>query len=404
MGAEAVGRRLLGEVEEAGLDEILRSVRASAYPELHSSRFGIRPLDRLLHLSQQQTAQPLPPHNQQPTAQASRNRDSQKLPLVELTSVGPGQGKTQLIYLITAIAILPRHYDGIDLRGKNSAVVIIDTDGRFSVPRLLQVARCHVHRCIQRAAAPHDENRPPPSTNNTSNTETLIADSLSHVHIIQPQSHASLLSTLRTLPSYLSSPRAHPSSHRPLHSIILDSASAFFWPLRAAEDDAHAATIGTQQQQQASSSSSSPTSTAYADLVAELRALAARLDAAVVATTASVAPRPGDAPGMAMRPLLPPAFTNAFALVRLGVRREGVQPFAPAMSVREAQRERAQRQGVVEKGGVGVWVDGWGAAAWGKEVREAMEQGAGRWRFVIRAEGVWVEEDVEGEGSRDDEE
>lgn len=348
-------------------------MRASAHPDLSSSRFGIRPLDRLLHLFQQHAVQPL----QQSTAQPPKKRTSQKLPIIELTSLGPGQGKTHLLYLITALAILPRHYDGIPLHGKASAVIILDTDNRFSVPRLARVAHHHITRCCV-----HHHGAQPTAIA----TDALLAAALAHVHLLRPQSHAALLTALRALPAFLAS-RTNPSSRRPLHSVLLDSASAFFWPLRAAADASRTASIGAQHP-------ASPFSAAdaYAALATELGVLSARLDVAVVVTAVAASQSGGG-----LRPLLPPAFTGC-ATLRLVVAREAVRPFALGMSVGEARAERSQRQGVVEKGVFGVRVDWWGRGGWGRVVEEALEGGMGRWGMVVRGEGVWVLEDEEGEG------
>lgn len=347
-------------------------MRASAHPELNSSRFGIRPLDRLLHLFQQHAVQPL----QQSTAQPPKNRTPQKCPIIELTSLGPGQGKTHLLYLITALAVLPRHYDGIPLHGKASAVIILDTDNRFSVPRLARVAHHHITRCCG-----HHGAQPAAIA-----TDALLAATLAHVHLLRPQSHAALLAALRALPAFLAS-RANPSSRRPLHSVLLDSASAFFWPLRAAADARRTASIGAQHP-----AASASAADAYAALAHELGALSARLDVAVVVTTVGASQRGGE-----VKPLLPAAFTNV-ATLRLVVAREAVRPFALRMIVGEARVERSQRQGVVEKGVFGVRVDGWGRGGWGRAVEEALEGGMGRWGLVVRGEGVWVLEDEEGEG------
>ncbi|KAF9630204.1 hypothetical protein BFW01_g385 [Lasiodiplodia theobromae] len=169
MGAEALGRRLLGEVEEARLDEVLRSVSLSAQPELgEEGPFGIRPLDRLLRLFEQQQQQPparqqhdpgSPPLGQPRATTTTTAAAPKPPPIIELTSANPGAGKTQLLYLLITHAILPRTYDGILPRtydgiplssGHAGAVVIVDTDNRFCAARLAAVARSHVWRRAQK--------------------------------------------------------------------------------------------------------------------------------------------------------------------------------------------------------------------------------------------------------------
>jgi DNA-repair protein XRCC2 len=74
-------------------------------------------MDRLLHALQEYG----PP--------TSKNRASQ--PIIELMSLAPGGGKTHILCHLSAIAALPRNYGG-----KQECTVIIDADGKFSVPRL----------------------------------------------------------------------------------------------------------------------------------------------------------------------------------------------------------------------------------------------------------------------------
>ncbi|GME45485.1 Cytochrome P450 [Neofusicoccum parvum] len=295
------------------------------------------------------------------------------------------RGGTQLLYLITAIAVLPRAYDGVDLQGQASAVVVIDTDGRFLASRLAQVARGHISSCIQHhatgATGRPDEQQP---SITAAHVDSLIAASLAHVHVLQPQSQAALLATLRALPAYLFSPTSHHSAHRPLHSILLDSASAFFWPTRAQEDESRTTNIGTAAAPRANHLPGADTtaSDAYAALSRELHALQKRFGCAVIATTVSVPSKtsshnagPHSSSLPTLRPLLPASWTGSFPALRLAVARDAVQPFAPAMSVQEAVRERAQRQEVVQRGKGSVWVDGWGSDAWGARLRDAYKDG-----------------------------
>ncbi|THX38421.1 hypothetical protein D6D08_10712, partial [Aureobasidium pullulans] len=57
--------------------------------------------------------------------------------------------------------------------------------------------------------------------------QELTHTALSHIHIFQPQSLQSLISTISTLPSYFLNP-SNKSFDRKL-AIVLDSASAYFW-------------------------------------------------------------------------------------------------------------------------------------------------------------------------------
>ncbi|KAK7542652.1 uncharacterized protein J3D65DRAFT_223465 [Phyllosticta citribraziliensis] len=411
MSAEDLGRRLLGEVEEAGLDEVLSSIKALADSGT-SSHFGIPPLDHLLGVFERHATSPAaqrrapgsPSKNQR--SNYSQNFNA-RTPAVELTSLGPGAGKTHLLYLITALAILPEVHSGIDLQGHGGTVVFIDTDGCFSVERFVQVMQCHIERRIKQHnnATSFDEARPGRQEASISETEqrSMICHALDHVHILQPQSHAAVLSTLSQLSAYLFDGSAHKSLLRPLQCIILDSAGAFFHPLKAAEEQALLLqppnNVTSSQTTAAAAAAATPptTSEAYASLVRELRSLQHRFQCAVIATTASLSVSKldaGNAPLPTLRPLLPPAFTS-FATLRLAVTREIVPAFPPAMSVQEARRERGQRQGVVEQGRVRVSVDGWGADGWGRELTESVLglRDRAAWDLRITRDGVILEED-----------
>ncbi|KAF2092233.1 hypothetical protein K490DRAFT_61674 [Saccharata proteae CBS 121410] len=399
MSAEGLGRRLLGEVEEATLDEVLRSLQGLNDPE-PSSQLGILQIDRLLHLFQNSAIAPAQPQEHPieadstlprrlpPAAKASKS--GSKAPVVELTSISPGAGKTHLLYLITAIAILPALYSGIELQGKHSAAVVYDTDGRFDVARLAQIMKHYIITCAKQQhqhLADQDD----------AHIANLLHSSLTHLHILRPQSQSALLASLATLPAYLFNARAHHSTHRPLHALILDSASAFYWPVKAAEETSRLAQPqdqnGTENEEKLHPASSSPTaSESYATLSRTLRKLQRQLSCTVIVTSTSMPythPNTSATLLPTLRPLLPPSWT-LFPTLRLAVARAAVPPFAPGMSVEDAGRERRDRQGVVQRGVFGAWVDGWGADLWSGRVREGLRrvEGGGGFEFVI--DGVEV--------------
>lgn len=126
---------------------------------------------------------------------------TRKFPIIELCSEESGTGKTQLLYFITSIAILPDIYSDHDLGGRNNAIVIIDTEARFDIQRLAEVMKGYI---ISKFASCTD-------------IDDLIVRSLQHVHIYQPQNLASLNATLSSIQNYLwteaervsISPRSH---------------------------------------------------------------------------------------------------------------------------------------------------------------------------------------------------
>jgi len=212
-------------------------------------------------------------HSEEPLQLDASRKAIQKPTVLEITSEEPGAGKTHLLYLIVAVAVLPHSHDEIGLNGKHSAVVVFDTDERFSVERLVQVMRHYIDRQTKMRNSedqePAEERQHQPSE--ASITE-LISNSLQHVHIFRPQSLDSATATLSSLPSYLLNPSNHHSTSRPLHSIIIDSLTTFHWPARAASS---------------SSSSSAPAPAPYAPLTQQLQAQAALFSAAVIGTSTS---------------------------------------------------------------------------------------------------------------------
>jgi hypothetical protein len=176
-------------------------------------------------------------------------------------------GKTHLLYHIAAMGVLPRA-----VGGQEAAVVVLDADGRFDVSRLAQIMRSHIQDSTLLRSARDD-----PTTSVTAATaatsgsaswdpgtsetrqcdaaDALIRASLVHVHVFRPQSAASLLATVESIPAYLLAqpsgkttrpamplPPQHYSANRRLHAILLDSASAFYWQDRYDQQE--------QQQQQ----------------------------------------------------------------------------------------------------------------------------------------------------------
>jgi hypothetical protein len=98
-------------------------------------------------------------------------------------------------------------------QGKESMVVWLDTDGRFTTLPLYQVLHQHL-------AKPH--------TNAPLLGRNIIAKgALQHVHVFRSHSSAKLISTFDDLSNHLLKARAHAPSARPLSLLILDSATTF---------------------------------------------------------------------------------------------------------------------------------------------------------------------------------
>ena len=322
MGLDEVGHmpntKLGKNGSELTVVQILQTIRFRHDPE--PTRFGFPALDKIIN-----------------AAILDKSNPPDVPPIIEIASQAPGSGTTHVIYLLAATAILP-----INLGGKESSVAILDTDNTFSVPRLVQQLRLTL---------PPDS---PPST---------VATALSHVHIFRPQSLTSLHATLQSLPDYFIK-GSHPSTHRPLSFLALDSLTAFHWQTKAAEEDRAFANQHFPEAEPPGEASSTTNNTPQPDLPTLLKSTATALAAPLLLTSHSVAintPR------------------SALPTVRLTASRRTVRIFPPTISVTEALHEAGDRQRAVE------------ASSW--EVRVA---GAGSLRgtgfdFKITCEGVRVE-------------
>ncbi|KAJ4399644.1 hypothetical protein N0V91_009296 [Didymella pomorum] len=256
--------------------------------------------------------------------------------ILELVSPAPthhpsGAGKTSLLYLIIAHAILPAKHPSIpSLNGRESTVILFDPLRHFSVPRLATVI---LHILTTLLGVP----LPTLSASVKTTILTLTSLSLDHVHIFHPSSWASTIATLRSLPTYLFDSTRHKSAHRRVHSLILEDMDAFTWSLRSSYSASRPspAPIGRE--------TTNPLSAPSKDLTTELVQLRTLLQCHVVLTSPSILPN-------LFRPPFPTAWPTGAAVVRLGVRRVEVVRFAPEMGVEQALAEGGQRWEVVQRG------------------------------------------------------
>ncbi|KAH8701302.1 hypothetical protein GQ44DRAFT_632126 [Phaeosphaeriaceae sp. PMI808] len=203
-GAKKLGERLLSEVEVDDLSSILTISSTEIQNTPSISFFGIPNLDTLF-------TNPTPP-------------------TIELVSPPSthhfsGTGKTSLLYLIIAHAILPPSFSNIPLAGQNAAVILLDPLQHFSVSRLATTMLNHIITALNKANEPLD-------TPTKANLKTTISQSLLHLHIFRPQSWPSLIATLTSLPTYLFDATKHKSTHRRIHSIVLDDIDFFTSSIR----------------------------------------------------------------------------------------------------------------------------------------------------------------------------
>lgn len=184
-------------------------------------------------------------------------------PVVEVTAASMGAGKTQLLYHIAAQTVLPSTYG---ISGKGAAALVFDCDGRFDTVRLRAVMRGHVIRCLRGASTT--------STTTDDDDEVaarVVAEALPHVHVLRPSSTQDLIDRLDAARDEFLAPE-HPSAHRHLGVIIVDSLMAYYWDdVRSGRDWDTGTETGHLPLYQA--------------LVTALRRTSARFGAVVVATT-----------------------------------------------------------------------------------------------------------------------
>ncbi|KAE8153161.1 hypothetical protein BDV25DRAFT_137235 [Aspergillus avenaceus] len=411
--AASFGEKLLAEVHEEGFHELLHDLHCLYASNVARERLGIGALDDLLHVfmpasqwvQPQEVSIPDQEHEQVLENQLPGVGHGEPIPrlknvdpVVEISSTSSGAGKTQMLYYLTATAILPTVFHGVNL-GKESAVVYIDADGRFDAHRLLAVARSIVQKKTR--------SRP----GYTKDLGALLTTSLQHVHVFRPQSSQALLATLQSLDTYLLDTSRHLSATRPLHSILIDSASAFFWQDKLHDEVARTEDIGRpyeELERERKQRESFHLPDMYADLVAELKRLQRRLNCAVIYTTVawsgrSVPPQPSNTPSgpfPLFNPNAPasktPSFRSSlpgpwgpFPSLRLVVQRDKVNPFPPAMTASEARRQAPMRQEAVLKGRFVGWVNGWEQENWPQRVIEKLEESnGGMFSFYITANDV----------------
>ncbi|KAF2099675.1 hypothetical protein NA57DRAFT_55620 [Rhizodiscina lignyota] len=365
MSAQELGKRLLGEVVEVGLDELFREIR-----HLHDNDgqnyFNIPIIDNLLNEMDQRASNPRPvaEHASEnafasspghPTALAQTTNIRKRRPIVELTSSRTGAGTTHLLYLIAALAVLPHGLQGTTIGGKDTAIVIIDTDDRFDVQRFARLMNAHISSVCEESTK--DGSSPPNSPQQEHQSpDEVIQRSLEHVHIFRPQSLPSLVATVTSLESYLFDFSAHLSSRKQLGTIILDSASAFYWQHRSDEE---AARFRATERGSSVPKGKSELSV-YGRLLKALEKAQDIFDCSVVYTSQS-SPisvtsdnnvggfRVLTDPPRVLRQLLPPAWTS-FPALTLFLERENAVQFVHGMCVEEAWPERKMRQDIVEKG------------------------------------------------------
>ncbi|KAF7164143.1 hypothetical protein CNMCM5623_008833 [Aspergillus felis] len=452
--AASFGEKLLREVHTERLDELLHDLRSlfPSSPGESTSQLGVKRLDALLEvftsplpavqgqiqqverdIYQEQQSEHEVQHMQAdveddqnasaedrrlPTAYLTKQID----PVIEISSVSSAAGKTHLLYYLTAIAVLPSTINGVRVDGRASAVVFIDADGRFDAERLRTVAWGLIDKKLKAHSGTGSGESPEglilPPLLDTEELESIIAAALQHVHVFRPQSSASLLATLESLQAYLLDVSRHYSSHRPLHAIFIDSATAFFWQDKLHDDVARTENIGrpvAEVEHERKQKRIFLLSDIYAELVQNLKNLQRHFGCIVAYTCNTLNSRsvtgyqshsqstqqhsgPFDLynpVNVAATRSMPsfrcplPAPWGTFATLRLVVRRDAVRPFPPMMTARDAQRDAIMRQNVVLEGRFLGWVNEWEREEWPRRFVDGLkERNGGVFSFHVGRGGV----------------
>lgn len=283
--------------------------------------------------------------------------------MLEICAEETGAGRTQLLYYIIARAILPDVYGVSILNGKNGAVVFIDTETHFDVLRLVETLTSYIK-------SKSSEEEP------ITDIDDLIERSLQHVHIFQPRTMSSMLETLSSLKDYLLDSTIHSSSNRAVHSIIIDSASAFYWDIRAEQETERINALDAKAPGASTISMPPPKPNPYALLVNRLRPLQQTFNCAVIATSTATRYKDPATNETIIRTL--PAPWSSYPTAKLMLRREQVRQFAVGISWEDAEKDKLLRLAAVENG-----------------YFRAEDMGGGEgFKFAATREGVVMREEV----------
>ncbi|KAF2635738.1 hypothetical protein P280DRAFT_534726 [Massarina eburnea CBS 473.64] len=382
-GPRKLGERLLGEIEGEGLVELLSSLHDLSLPRPQNTRsvFGIHELDALLP----QPAPPPPiPHPTEPEPEKNEHDPEPwildpilprthapttttippKPPRTILELISPPythhpspSGKSSLIYLIITLATLPPTLLNIPLNGKNAAIILLDPLSHFNAPRLAEIMLHHLTTVLTTAG---QDIRSPPTKNAV---QSCIHNALLHVHVFRPTTWSALLHTLQTLPTYLFDGQRHVSMGRCVGGVVVEHVDAL----------ALTSPITTTSLQ-----TTNPLTTHLTSLLTSLPT------SPIIITSYSTSPTTTTT--TSFRPTLPTSSPHSpqINVTRLAIRSVRVLPFAPCLSVDEAEADRAQRWDVVGRRRFEVWRVGAG--------------GVGTEGFVFRVGRGVVVEKGEGEG------
>ena len=353
--------------------------------QYHESLAGEPKIDRILdafvpgsHRRLQASAQGESTSRQQIQGyqlQAHQLSVSSRSPVLELTGASACSGKTQLLYHIVSLIVLPTAYNNISLQGLDSAVVLCDLDHRFSLLRLREIMSNRLSSSFE-----HFSKQVAIDI-----TAKIVQDSLCHLHIFRPQTSLSLLATLQTLSSYLLNTTSHFSANRRLGAMILSNLNAFVWQDRL--DGAE------EKECELNDLSTDLLSSRFRDIVSYLKRIQEAFSCPVIGTSCAMFPSKASS----ARPLAYSTFNtylpnvwNSFVTVRLILQRESVRKFPPGISAEEAMREARQRREAVQNSAFSAMLDWTKSQDWREETRNILKHREydGGFFFKVTAAGV----------------
>ncbi|KAL8646647.1 MAG: hypothetical protein Q9210_006015 [Variospora velana] len=390
MSVATLGTNLWQEVKEEGLNEVgyrsslvknfwadqtkllhtLRSIYVNQQRQVHTGQANV---DELLNAFASSTRL----HIGHDFASASHNAIRHHgRPVLELIGATPCSGKTQLLYHLIGLSLLPSKYEDVSLGGNGTVVILLDLGTRFSLLRLEKVMVTHVQSQFDKRSETFSRN----------SVESMVRTSLDHLHVFRPQTSLSLLATLSNMQNYLFNTACHVSANRRVGSIVLHNVDAFLWQdrLEDAEDQTH---------DTAAPQNAGLLPGRFRDLVAHVRRLQASLSCCVIATSSALSTTSYTRIDGQVVPVLRSHLPNSwrsFVTVRLIVQRDSVRKIPLGICAAEAAAEAGQRREAVEKSVFSARLDWSESDVWREETRSVIKamDDVGDFLFRITTSGV----------------
>lgn len=274
--------------------------------------------------------------------------------------------------------------NGHHIGGKHSTAVYLDCAGTFSITRLVTIMEAYV------AAASRREHNLADSAPALSEGDlrTMINCALPHLHVFSPQSMMATTDTIESLRDYLYNSARHSSMHRRVHSIMLDSATSFYW---ADRHDTDMANLPHRAESGGGQASGSKSESGYPRLRSALARATQELSCPVIYTVNNLFHKTAPLEPRVVHSSLPRSW-QTFPTLRLLMQRNEVRGLPVAISAEEAAREAKARNEAVSQGLFTLTVNEADSTEWSADIRSALQR-IGDWKIVVRIteSGVFLE-------------